>query len=47
VVELFKLFGLVQLLNQTAEDYRTAERIIGSPLPTLQELYSSRVRKKA
>ncbi|KAL0185677.1 hypothetical protein M9458_017347, partial [Cirrhinus mrigala] len=26
---------------------RTAERIIGAPLPTLQELYSSRVRKRA
>ncbi len=26
---------------------RTAERIIGSTLPTLQELYSSRVRKRA
>ncbi|KAI2651795.1 putative RNA-directed DNA polymerase from transposon BS [Labeo rohita] len=26
---------------------RTAERIIGAPLPTLQELYTSRVRKRA
>ncbi|XDV47522.1 hypothetical protein PO909_017127 [Leuciscus waleckii] len=26
---------------------RTAERIIGPPLPTLQDLYSSRVRKRA
>ncbi len=26
---------------------RTAERIIGTPLPTLQELYSSRVSKRA
>ena len=26
---------------------RTAERIIGTPLPTLQELYTSRVRKRA
>ena len=26
---------------------RTAERIIGAPLPTLQDLYSSRVRKRA
>ncbi|KAL0150591.1 hypothetical protein M9458_054184 [Cirrhinus mrigala] len=26
---------------------RTAERITGAPLPTLQELYSSRVRKRA
>ncbi len=26
---------------------RTAERIIGAPLPTLQELYTSRVRKSA
>ncbi len=26
---------------------RSAERIIGAPLPTLQELYTSRVRKKA
>ncbi len=26
---------------------RTAERIIGAPLPSLQELYTSRVRKRA
>ncbi len=26
---------------------RTAERIIGAPLPTLEELYTSRVRKRA
>ncbi len=26
---------------------QTAERIIGAPLPSLQELYSSRVRKRA
>ncbi len=26
---------------------RSAERIIGAPLPTLQELYTSRVRKRA
>uniref|UniRef100_A0A8C1IM46 Reverse transcriptase domain-containing protein n=1 Tax=Cyprinus carpio TaxID=7962 RepID=A0A8C1IM46_CYPCA len=26
---------------------RTAERIIGAPLPTLQEMYTSRVRKRA
>ncbi len=26
---------------------RTAERIIGAPLPTLQELYTPRVRKRA
>ncbi|KAL0175546.1 hypothetical protein M9458_027876, partial [Cirrhinus mrigala] len=35
--DIRRLQGIVQ----------TAERIIGAPLPTLQELYSSRVRKRA
>ncbi|KAK3529785.1 hypothetical protein QTP86_003201 [Hemibagrus guttatus] len=33
--------------QQTTITVRTAERIIGAPLPTLQELYTSRVRKRA
>ncbi len=34
----------IRRLQQTV---RTAERIIGAPLPSLQELYTSRVRKRA
>jgi len=42
-------FGLAQLLIQTSEEQivQTAERIIGTTLPTLQDLYSSRVRNGA
>ncbi len=40
--ELFK-----SELRRLRRVVRTAERIIGTTLPTLQELYSSRVRKKA
>ncbi len=34
----------IRRLHQTV---RSAERIIGAPLPSLQELYTSRVRKRA
>jgi len=36
--------GSYQIRQQTV---RTAERIIGTPLPTLKDLYSSRERKRA
>ncbi len=48
-----RLSGLVQLPNQTSRDYSgqsgllRGERIIGAPLPNLQDFYISRVRKRA
>ncbi len=33
--------------QKTTTDSQTAERIIGAPLPSLQDLYTSRVRKRA
>ncbi len=45
--------GLVQLPNQTSRDYSgqsgllRGERIIGAPVPNLQNFYISRVRKRA
>ncbi len=43
--------GLAQLHNQTSEDYREwfglLNRLLVPPLPTLQKLYTSRVRKRA
>ncbi len=34
-------------IRRLQRTFRTAERIIGAPLPSLQELYTSRVRKRA
>ncbi len=34
-------------IRRVKRTVRTAERIIGAPLPSLQELYTSRVRKRA